>query len=130
MLAGDGLTWDHIDHAGRIDTRHWSYNDGSLIGALALLGRLGRAEQVADRALAYYDTRWSTEPPEFASIFFVNLLHLADADGRADYVAAAQAYADRMWATHRDARTGLYGRRLLDQAAVTRLYAELAARSR
>ena len=130
MVAGDGLTWDHIDYAGRVGARHWSYNDGSLIGALVLLGQIGRAEQLADRALGYYGTRWRDEPPEFASIFFVNLLRLADADGRTGYIAAAQEYADRMWATHRDSRTGLYGRRLLDQAAITRLYAELAERRR
>ena len=126
MLADDGLTRDHFDHAGNLDATHWSYNEGSLIGALVLDGQVARAEQLADRALQYYAARWSTEPPEFASIFFVNLLHLAAADGRTDYVAAAQAYADEMWATRRNARTGLYGPRLLDQAALVRLYAELA----
>jgi len=130
MLADDGLTWDHIDRAGNVDTTHWSYNDGSLIGALVLDGQVARAEELADRALQYYEARWSTEPPEFASIFFVNLLRLAAADGRSDYVAAAQAYADEMWATRRNARTGLYGPRLLDQAALVRLYAELAKAGR
>jgi predicted alpha-1,6-mannanase (GH76 family) len=130
MLADDGLTSDHIDHAGTVDPTHWSYNEGSLIGALVLDGQVARAEQLADRALGYYATRWPTEPPEFASIFFVNLLRLAAADGRSDYVAAAQAYADDMWASHRNARTGLYGPRLLDQAALVRLYAELARAGR
>jgi Glycosyl hydrolase family 76 len=130
MVADDGLTWDHIDRVGTIDTTHWSYNDGSLIGALVLDGQVARAEQFADRALQYYAARWSIEPPEFAAIFFVNLLHLAAVDGRADYVAAAQAYADEMWATRRNVRTGLYGPRLLDQAALVRLYAELAKAGR
>jgi len=130
MLAGDGLTRDHIDRAGNVDPTHWSYNEGSLIGALVLDGRIADAEQLADRALRYYAARWSSEPPEFASIFFVNLLRLAAADGRADYVAAAQRYADAMWATRRNARTGLYGQRLLDQAALVRLYAELARSAR
>jgi len=130
MLADDGLTWDHIDRSGNVDTTHWSYNDGSLIGALLLNGQVADAEQLADRAVQYYTSRWATEPPEFASIFFVNLLHLASVDGRTDYVAAAQAYADEMWATRRNARTGLYGPRLLDQAALVRLYAELARAGR
>src|SRR5690349_5407068 len=39
MLADDGLTWDHIDQAGNIDTTHWSYNEGSLIGSLVLLSQ-------------------------------------------------------------------------------------------
>jgi hypothetical protein len=130
MLADDGLTSDHIDHSGNVDPTHWSYNEGSLIGALVLDGQVATAEQLADRALQYYAGRWSTEPPEFAAIFFVNLLRLAAVDGRADYVAAAQAYADEMWGTRRDARTGLYGPRLLDQAALVRLYAELARAGR
>ena len=137
MLADDGLTWDHIDRLGNIDTRHWSYNEGSLIASLVLLARethdaapIARAEALADRALTYYDARWSEEPPEFASIFFVNLLRLADADGRNDYVTEAQRYADEAWVSHRDSRTGLYAfgqaTRLLDQAALVRLYATLA----
>jgi Glycosyl hydrolase family 76 len=141
MLADDGLTWDHIDRFGSVDTTHWSYNEGSLIGALVLLAQetgdasaLARAEALADRALAYYSDRWSDEPPEFASIFFVDLLHLSAADGRSDYVAAAQAYADDAWVSHRDPRTGLYAfgqaTRLLDQAALVRLYAELAMTAR
>ena len=128
MIAGDGLTWDHIDGTGSVDETHWSYNEGSLIGALVLLGDLARAEQLADRALAYYD--WNAEPPEFASIFFVNVLQLAAADGRSDYVDAAQRYADDAWTNRRDPRTGLYGTRLLDQAAFVRLDAALATAGR
>jgi hypothetical protein len=141
MLAEDGLTWDHIDRTGNVDTTHWSYNEGSLIGALVLLAQvthdpssLAQAEALADRALAYYNGRWPQEPPEFASIFFVNLLRLATVVGRTDYVAAAQEYADDAWVSHRDARTGLYQfggtTRLLDQAALVQLYASLAASGR
>jgi hypothetical protein len=137
MLGADGLTWDHVDRTGSIDTTHWSYNEGSLIGSLVLLAQvthdptqLVRAEQLADRALAYYDDQWSDEPPEFASIFFVNLLRLAAADGRADYVDAAQAYADDGWANRRDPTTGLYGGSLLAQAAYVRLDAALATAGR
>ncbi|HET8528084.1 MAG TPA: glycoside hydrolase family 76 protein [Gaiellaceae bacterium] len=129
MLAGDGLTWDHIDGAGRVDRTHWTYNQGSLIGALLVLSRtthdegaLGRAEQLADRSLAYFDARrLAAEPPEFAAIFFRNLLRLAAVDGREDYVAAAQAYADRLWARRRS----LSGQ--LQRAALVQVYAALAA---
>jgi hypothetical protein len=130
MLADDGLTWDHIDRTGSVDTTHWSYNEGSLIGALVLDGQVDRAEQVADRALQYYAARWTSEPPEFASIFFVNLLRLAAVDGRKRYVTAAQRYADELWSTRRDPHTGLYGPRLLDQAAAVRLDAALATTGR
>jgi hypothetical protein len=138
MQSPSGLYWDHIDRGGTIDETQWSYNQGSLIGALVLLAQetgdpdaLTRAEQVADLSLAYFQNRWlAGEPPEFAAIFFRNLLLLAAADHRADYVAAAQSYADSMWTLHRDPRTGLYSSngptRLLDQAALVDVYAELA----
>jgi hypothetical protein len=131
MQSPDGLTWDHIDGAGTVDQTEWSYNQGSLIGALVLLGQIGRAEQVADSSLAYFQNRWlNGEPPEFAAIFFRNLLALAAVDHRSDYVDAAQSYADAMWSTHRNASTGLYGPRLLDQAAIVDVYAELARAGR
>lgn len=141
MLGPSGLYWDHIDGAGNVDTTHWSYNQGSLIGALVLLAQetddpaaLTQAEGVADRSLAYFHDRWSTgEPPEFSAVFFRNLLALAAVDHRADYVAAAQAFADAAWLRHRDPRTGLFSfvgpTRLLDQAAVVQVYAALATAS-
>lgn len=138
MLAPDGLYWDHIDLGGNLDRTHWSYNQGSVIGANVLLytltgnvQALAHAEQVADASLAYFAARWQhEEPPEFAAIFFRNLLALAAADGRQDYVDAAESYGDAAWASARDAGTGLFtfvGKtRLLDQAALVQLYAALA----
>jgi predicted alpha-1,6-mannanase (GH76 family) len=138
MLGPDSLYWDHISLRGRIDRTHWSYNQGSVIGANVLLytltgdlRALAHAEQVADAALVYFADRWlHKEPPEFAAIFFRNLLTLAVADGRQDYVAAAESYGDAAWSSARDARTGLFGftgkTRLLDQAALVQLYAALA----
>lgn len=140
MLAPNGLYWDHIDANGTVDTTHWTYNQGAVIGANLLLYRqtgdavaLARSEQLADATLAYFaGARIVGEPPEFAAIFFRNLLALAAVDGRQQYVAAAQAYADLAWAK-RDARTNLvsFGRptRLLDQAAVALLYSALATAS-
>src|SRR5438094_130766 len=59
MLAPNGLYWDHIDANGVVDYTHWSYNQGSLIGADVLLYRqthdadaLARAEALADATLA------------------------------------------------------------------------------
>ena len=139
MLAEDGLYWDHIDRDGTVDTTHWSYNQGIVIGALVLLAQetgdataLPRAEQLADSAIAYFAGRWlNAEPPEFSAIFFHNLLRLAAVDKRADYVAAAQAFADGAWVTHRNAKTGLFAfrgpARLLDQAALVQVYSDLAS---
>ena len=138
MLGPDGLYWDHIDLGGRLDRTHWSYNQGSVIGANVLLytltgdtHALAHAEDVADAALAYFfGPRLRAEPPEFAAIFFRNLLALAAADGRTAYVDAAESYGDDAWSSARDARTGLFrfgGKtRLLDQAALVQLYAALA----
>ena len=138
MLGPDGLYWDHIDLDGKLDRTHWSYNQGSVIGANVMLytltgdsQALARAEQIADTALAYFADRWTSgEPPAFAAIFFRNLFALAAADGRQDYVAAAESYGDAAWTSARVARTGLFtftGKtRLLDQAALVQLYAALA----
>jgi hypothetical protein len=137
MLAPNGLYWDHIDANGVVDFTHWSYNQGSMIGANVLLyqqthdpAALARAESLADATLAYFaGPKLAGEPPEFAAIFFRNLLALAAIDKRAQYVDAAQAYAESAWA-QRDTRTNLisFGKptRLLDQAAVVQIYAALA----
>jgi len=125
LLAPDGLFWDNLQPAGSIDQTEWSYNQGSVMEAYRLLylatgdpADLARAESVADVTLAAFSSRWPSEPPEFAAIFFRRLLGLAALDGRADYVAAAQAYADQLWRRPRHS--------LLEQAAVVQLYAALA----
>jgi hypothetical protein len=140
MLAPNGLYWDHIDLGGKVNTAQWSYNQGSVIAADVLLYRttadpsvLARAEQLADASIAYFDSRWKhAEPPEFAALFFRGLLNLAGTDGRADYVAAAEQYADASWSKERDPQTGLFrysGKaNLLQQAGLVQLYAALAAR--
>jgi hypothetical protein len=126
LLAPNGLFWDNIGPDGTVDETEWSYNQGSVMEAYRLLylatgnpADLARAESVADLTLASFSTRWPTEPPQFAAIFFRRLLNLAEVDGRADYVAAAQAYADQLWKQPRQS--------LLEQAAVVQLYAALAA---
>jgi predicted alpha-1,6-mannanase (GH76 family) len=129
LRGPDGLYWDHVAGDGSIDRTEWSYNQGAVLEAYRLLygisgdgAYLRRAEAVADRTLAAFAGRWSSgEPPEFAAIFFRRLLSLADVDHRADYVAAARAYADRLWKQPRP--------RLFDQAALVQLYAALAARA-
>jgi hypothetical protein len=137
LRGPDGLYWDHISADGTIDETVWSYNQGSVIGALVLLARatgdtapIAQAESAADAALSYFQaTRLAAEPVEFAAIFFRNLLALAAVDGRQRYVDAARAYADMLWES-RDPQTGLIALhapdRLLDQAGATDLFAELA----
>jgi hypothetical protein len=127
MLAPDGLFWDHLAANGTVDETEWSYNQGSVMEAYRLLylatgnpSDLARAESIADTTLATFGSRWaSSEPPEFAAIFFCRLLLLAQLDGHTNYVAAAQSYTDGLSTMPRT--------RLLAQAALVQLYAALAA---
>jgi hypothetical protein len=133
MLAPNGLYWDHVAADGTVDRREWSYNQGSPIAAYLLLydttgdrSALARAEQLTDATLSAFSGRWLAEPPEFAAIFFRHVLELSAVDGRTQYVAAAQAYADTAWEALRDPQTGLLSNGLLGQAAFVQLYAHLA----
>ena len=125
LLAPNGLFWDNIGPDGTIDQTEWSYNQGSVMEAYRLLylatgnlADLARAESVADTTLAVFNNRWSSEPPEFAVIFFRRLLNLAALAGRTNYVASAQTYANQLWRRPHHS--------LLEQAAVVQLYAALA----
>ena len=136
LAAPNGLYWDHIRADGSIAQRQWSYNQGAMVGANVLLAQatgdasaLAHAHQIADVSLQ--EIPLAQEPPEFASIFFRNLLLLGGAVGDDRYRGAAQAYADAAWASDRDPHTGLFRSkpgpaRLLEQAALTQLYALLA----
>ncbi len=138
----DGLYWDHLKLDGRIERTKWSYNQGTMIGAMTLLAQttgsetwLARASAVADAALARYaadDRLWAQDPP-FNAIFFRNLRVLGDALGDHDFYRPQLAtYAERAWREGREGRNGLvnFGRRgrveLLTQAAAIQLFANLA----
>ncbi len=143
----DGLYWDHVKLDGRIERTKWSYNQGTMLGAAALLGEAiaedtrqarDRARAIADAALAHYedgDALWAQDPA-FNAIFFHNLSLLGGlVRDHAFYRPALAAYAARAWAG-RDGRSGLigFGRggrvELLTQAAAVRLFATLAASER
>ena len=140
MLAPDGLLWDHVGLDGTRDETHWSYNQGTAIGANVLLyrltgdkGALERAEALADSSLAYFDrTPGGREPAFFLAIWFRNLLALESVDGDARYRDALQEYADVVWDRLRDQSTGLFhfdgsgSAKLLEQAAMVQIYAALA----
>ena len=99
MLAPDGLLWDHVGLDGTRDETHWSYNQGTAIGANVLLYRLTgdkaaleRAEALADTSLAYFDrTPGGREPAFFLAIWFRNLLALESVDGDARYREALRS---------------------------------------
>ena len=138
MLGPDGLLWDHLSLDGERDLTHWSYNQGTAIGAYVLLYRLTgdadalrRAEALANESLAYFDrTPGGPEPPYFLAIFFRNLLGLYAVDANPAYREAAQAYADAAWEGSRLAGTSVFRfashpPMLLGQAAMVQIYAAL-----
>ncbi len=143
----DGLYWDHVKLDGRIERTKWSYNQGTMLGAAAMLGEAlaeetpsarQHAHAIAEAALARYadgDALWAQDPA-FNAIFFRNLYLLGGlARDHTFYRPALAAYAARAWAG-RDGRSGLigFGRgarvELLTQAAAVRLFATLAASER
>jgi Glycosyl hydrolase family 76 len=140
MASPDGLLWDHVDLGGVVDRTEWSYNQGTAIGAYLLLYRytgdraaLARAAELGNASLRYYQgLRLRGEPPFFLAIFFRNALALGRVGHDPRYRAAAQAYADSVWADLRDPRTGLVAfhvgapTRLLEQSALVQIYAALA----
>ncbi|MBX5446746.1 glycoside hydrolase family 76 protein [Sphaerobacter sp.] len=142
LRSPEGLYWDHIDPAGKIEETYWSYNQGTMIGAGVLLHRatgearyLEEAQETADAALDYYarEDRLDAQRPAFNAIFFENLLFLDAVAADPRYRRTLRNYAERTWAKQRDTETNLFtfdpGRppELLHQAAMVRLFALLAS---
>ena len=148
---GDGdLFFDKIRGNGSIDRATWSYNQGSMLGAQALLARAAareagtetaarhrdRAEAIARRSLAALADRLDSQPAAFHAIWFRNLLLLADLSTddslRETILATLRGYAEHAWTAHR--RPGdlfcppaARGRlTLLDQSAFVQILALLA----
>ena len=140
LLGPDGLYFDNMAASGNIERTVWSYNQGTPMGAHALLYRatgrphhLEAARSIADAALGFFepgDGLWG-HPPVFNAVFFRNLLALqAVAPGDRD-LAVLDAYLERAWEEGRDER-GLFtaggigsydGRPTIDQAALVQLFA-------
>ncbi|HEU5473717.1 MAG TPA: glycoside hydrolase family 76 protein [Actinophytocola sp.] len=139
MLAPNGLYWDHVDLAGVIEQTQWTYNQGVMIGAGALLYRatgrrayLEHALDTATRALAYYaeEDRYFTQP-RFTAILFANLLLLSTVVPNPVYRATLEWFADESRRRFRDPATGIYhffpgSVSLLEQSAMIRVEAMLA----
>ncbi len=139
-----GLFWDKLRGDGTLDKAVWSYNQGSMVGANALLARRGgpaqakylaRGEAIARKSLRHFaGGRYERQPPAFNAIFFRNLLLLHAATGnvelRAEIIDAIRGYTDYAWRERRDRRDRFHltggGATLLNQSAIVQLLALLA----
>jgi hypothetical protein len=140
LLAPSGLYADHISPKGVVEPMIWSYNQGTMIGAGALLyqatgnsGYLYDARQTARAALAYFTPeRLGSEIPFFPSVYFRNLLYLDSISHDPPGKKLAQAYVDYAW-QHLRLRNNLFvsgsppSAQLLVQAAIAQIYALLAS---
>lgn len=139
LRGHDGLYADHIDADGTVQPTEWSYNQGSMIAAGVDLWRatgkrryLREARATGEKMLVYARHPPAREPIYLMAILFDDLRQLDDVAHVPGMRAAAQAYADDVWAHDRDHASDLvrFKRRhftlLLEQAAAVRLYAKLA----
>jgi hypothetical protein len=106
----DYLYNDHINTDGTINTALWSYNQGTMIGAGALLYQitgdhayLQQAEQTAAAAVSYYGANNTlyTQPDVFNEIMFRNMFYLAGITGNQSYRQLAASYAETAWTQDR-----------------------------
>lgn len=140
LLSPSGLYADHIGAHGAVTHVYWSYNQGSMIGAGALLYEathngafLYQARQTARAALAFYTpAQLAGELPFFVSVYFRNLLYLDSLTHDPPGPRLAQAYVDNAW-VHQRLADGLYvygsppSGQLLVQSAIVQIYGLLSS---
>ena len=139
LLEASGLYGDHVNRRGVVMAALWSYNQGTMIGAGALLyhatadpAYLWQARQTAKAALAYFTPeRLGAENPFFVSVYLRNLLYLDSLTHDPPGAAIAQAYVNYAWEHWRlSDDVFVFGSpasaQLLDQAAIAQIYGLLA----
>ncbi len=140
LLLPSGLYGDHVGQRGVVEPATWSYNQGTMIGAGALLyqatgnsGYLYEARQTAAAAQAYFTPqRLFAENPFFPAVYFRNLMYLDSITHDPPGKAIAQAYVDYAWQNLRlSGNLFVAGTpasaQLLYQAVVVQLYAMLSS---
>jgi len=140
LLQANGLYADHIGAHGTVARVYWSYNQGSMIGAGALLYQatgnsayLYQARQTAKFALAYYTPeRLGSELPFFVSVYFRNVLYLDSITHDPPGSRLAQPYVDYAWQHLRlSGNLFVFGSppssQLLVQSAIVQIYGMLSS---
>jgi hypothetical protein len=142
LRSPNGMYYDHLNPDGTINAALWSYNQGTMIGAGALLYQatgdrsyLRQAEQTASASVSYYGAGGNLyhQPEVFDAIFFRNLLYLAGITHDPEYRQMTASYAETAWRQDRQA-TGLFsdpdpsgGEDVVNQTApMVEIYALLA----
>lgn len=137
LRAPDGLYWDRISITGEVERTRWSYNQGTMLGAHALLYRLTgesehlqRATEIADAARAEFTlVRLRSQPLAFNAIYLRHLLLLHAETGDEDLLQPLVTYGEHLWYAQRDPSTNLVVSSqplpLIDQAAFTQVLAML-----
>jgi Glycosyl hydrolase family 76 len=140
LLQPSGLYADHVNRKGVVEPQLWSYNQGTMMGAGALLylatrngAYLDQARQTAAAALSYFTPeRLGSEIAPFPSIYFRNLLYLDSITHEPPGPKIAQAYVDYAWGHLRLGNDLFVGGeppepQLLTQAAIVQIYALLSS---
>jgi hypothetical protein len=139
LLEPSGLYADHVELGGTVNRSLWSYNQGSMMGAGALLYQvthndayLSEARQTARAALAYFTyARLASENPFFVAVYLRNQIYLDALTHEAPGTHSAREYAYWAWERHRlGDNLFAYGEpptaELLGQAALVQIYALLS----
>jgi len=140
LLQPSGMYADHINRQGQVEPTLWSFNQGSMIGAGALLYQvthkgayLYQARQTAAAALAYFNLeRLESENPFFPSVFFRNVMYLDSITHDPPGPRLAQAYVNNAWQNLRLTGNVFLGGsppspQLLSQAAIAQIYGMLSS---
>jgi uncharacterized protein YyaL (SSP411 family) len=139
LLTSSGLYADHIEGNGELDPEIWSYTQGVMIGAGALLyqatgnyGYINQAAETANISVAACPLEiLGAENPFFASVFLRNLIYLDSLLHNPTGIALANEYVNWAWNSLHESK-GLFlsadGSRttLLEQSAVAQIYALLS----
>jgi Glycosyl hydrolase family 76 len=138
LLNSEGLYSDHIQNNGEVEPMVWSYNQGSMMGAGALLYQvtgngayLYEARQTAKAALAHFTLeKLELENPFFVVVYYRNLAYLDSITHDPPGLKAVQSYVNYAWQNLR-LENNLFvsgspsTSTLLGQAAMVQLYALL-----
>jgi glycosyl hydrolase family 76 len=140
LLQPSGMYADHVNRRGVVEPTLWSYNQGTMVGAGALLYQvtgsseyLYEARQTAQAAAAYFTPeRLALENPFFPSVYFRNVMYLDSITHDPPGKAQAQSYVNEAWQFRRLSDNVFVAgtpasAQLLYQAAIAQIYALLSS---